>query len=293
MGLNIETLVIILGILTLAILGDGVRRMIKDRQTQLRLSKDVEPFADENYENPELPTGGARVVSREQEAQEALQVPQTEPQTDAQPPFTEPTQTLSAGVQQPAPEPAPVEEKPAPQPSEPEAADPLFSTAKRPAKRQVAQPQEPAPAAAKGLSEVIVVHLVAPQGYTFGGEGMLQMFESHGLKYGDMNIFHVMGEGAESNVALFSMANAQRPGTFDVNTVDQQDFKGFTFFMELPGPSHPLNVLNKMLATVESMSRMLGAEMKDEHRSVLTPQTMEHLRERIREYERRSRLVQG
>ncbi|MEP3563426.1 MAG: cell division protein ZipA, partial [Marinobacter sp.] len=36
--------------------------------------------------------------------------------------------------------------------------------------------------------------------------------------------------------------------------------------------------------------RNMGGELKDERRSVMTPQTIEHCRQRIREFERKQRF---
>ena len=45
-----------------------------------------------------------------------------------------------------------------------------------------------------------------------------------------------------------------------------------------------------MLETAQTVVRNLGGELKDERRSVMTAQTIEHCRQRIREYERKRRF---
>ncbi len=45
-----------------------------------------------------------------------------------------------------------------------------------------------------------------------------------------------------------------------------------------------------MLATAKAIAKQLQGELKDENRSVLTGQTIEHYRERIRDFSRRQRL---
>jgi cell division protein ZipA len=44
-----------------------------------------------------------------------------------------------------------------------------------------------------------------------------------------------------------------------------------------------------MLETAQCVVRNMGGELKDERRSVMTPQTIEHCRQRIREFERKQR----
>lgn len=321
MGLNLETLVMILGVLTLAILADGVRRMIRDRHVQTKLKglgKHDTSFniSDEELDNPELPSGGARVVSRtfnKVKVAEPL-AEQREPEIVAQTPkiaqapeTEEPEELPQAGVVETAvetvhetsqeaatpQESVEPEAQPEPQPvaalvPEPEVQAPVS----QPAKVEVAsKPRAPKVKLPEGVApEVLVARVVPPKGYNFAGPGLLALIKSHGLEFGDMNIFHAYGEEADANVQQFSMANAIEPGTFDIETFDDTEFYGFTFFLMMPGPSRPLVALNRMLEVVTSLAKALGADLEDEQRSVLTPQTMEHLRERVREFERRSRL---
>ena len=57
--------------------------------------------------------------------------------------------------------------------------------------------------------------------------------------------------------------------------------------MSLPGPRHPKQALDLMIASARKLSQELGGDLKDENRSVLTAQTIEHYRQRIAEYERK------
>lgn len=311
MGLNLETLVMILGILTLAILADGVRRMIRDRHVQTKLKglgKHDTSFEDgvEEFDNPELPSGGARVVSRSFNSVKAAEAvaEEVEPVAIVQTAEAEKPEIAHQEAVVEAPE-AAVEKtsqrETQPQsPIEPElqsVADPISEpqtptpVVQPPKARLAPQARAPKVKLPEGVApEVLVARVVPPKGYNFAGPGLLALIQSHGLEFGDMNIFHAYGEEADANVQQFSMANAVEPGTFDLETFDDTEFFGFTFFLMMPGPSRPLVALNRMLDVVTSLAKALGADLEDEQRSVLTPQTMEHLRERVREFERRSRL---
>jgi cell division protein ZipA len=59
------------------------------------------------------------------------------------------------------------------------------------------------------------------------------------------------------------------------------------FFLTLPGPDDMMKAYDYMLETAQAVARNLGADVLDESRSVLTRQTMEHSRQKIRELERR------
>ncbi|MCH8543558.1 MAG: cell division protein ZipA [Alcanivorax sp.] len=171
-------------------------------------------------------------------------------------------------------------------------------TAPPPAARVERKPEPlveppPEPRIAPELMEVIVVHLIAQRGERFDGRDLLQQLLENGLRFGDMNIFHCHRNENGRDVLQFSMANAVEPGTFDIDTMESERFAGVTFFLKLPGPGRPMAALERMLETVRKLADALHGDLKDEQRSVLTPQTMEHLRQRVQEFERRLRVHQG
>jgi cell division protein ZipA len=60
-----------------------------------------------------------------------------------------------------------------------------------------------------------------------------------------------------------------------------------SFFLGLPGPRHPKQAFDLMIAAARKLSTELNGELKDDQRSVMTSQTIEHYRNRIAEFERR------
>ncbi|MFP1678702.1 cell division protein ZipA [Alloalcanivorax sp. C16-2] len=150
-----------------------------------------------------------------------------------------------------------------------------------------------APAQEAPPLEVIVFHLIARRPERFDGQALLRMLLEGGLRYGDMQIFHRHRDTRAGEQLEFSVANAVEPGTFDIDTMEDEGFAGITFFMKLPGPGEPLASLDRMLAIGRRLAEELDGELKDEQHSVLTPQTMEHLRQRVQEFERRQRVSHG
>lgn len=303
MGLNLETLIGILVILILLILADGLRRMFRERQGQLRMRidprfRDAPEEEDEPNYNPEV-IGAARVVRRgeapvyvdEQDNDEPDVLPPTMMEPDEavsearaaeqQSLFNadEPEEIVEEPVQaQAEPEPAP-EPEPEPEP------EPAPRMEHQPAPRKPERPREPQP-----VLEVIVVHLIARRGEPFDGGELLRMLLESGLRYGQMNIFHRHVKVDGQDQLQFSMANAVEPGTFDLDTMEDKTFAGVTFFMKLPGPTDAIGSLDKMLSICKRLASELNGELKDEQHSVLTPQMMEHLRQRVQEFERRQRV---
>ena len=62
---------------------------------------------------------------------------------------------------------------------------------------------------------------------------------------------------------------------------------GISFFMSLPGPKDAIKAFDCMVETAQVVVKNLKGELHDEAHSVCTTQTLEHLRQRIRDFERR------
>ena len=137
-------------------------------------------------------------------------------------------------------------------------------------------------------NEILILHLMAPRGRTFEGEKLLEQMLDHGLRYGEMRIFHRHETLDGAGPVHFSVANSVKPGVFDLNTMDQFSTPGVTFIMRLDGLDRPLESFDTLINTAVSMSRKLEGELKDDTRSAFTKQTVEHYRQRIIDFTRRS-----
>ncbi|MDX1634274.1 MAG: cell division protein ZipA [Marinobacter sp.] len=185
-------------------------------------------------------------------------------------------------------------ERPEPRARQPEQAPPVVTseveedTARRePAANARRQP--PAGANRPPAQEVIVINVLARPDKAFNGAALKKLFEACGLELGDMDIYHRHEEADTTSPVQFSVANAVEPGTFREDDMASLSTPGISFFMSMPGPGHPLQAFDFMLETAQCVVRNLGGELKDERRSVMTPQTIEHCRQRVREFERKRR----
>lgn len=151
-------------------------------------------------------------------------------------------------------------------------------------KESVAKPARNLPP----VEEVLVINVVARDPAGFKGPALLQNILESGLRFGDMDIFHRHESMAGNGEVLFSMANALKPGTFDLDDIDNFSTRAVSFFLGLPGPRHPKQAFDLMVAAARKLSHELDGELKDEQRSVMTAQTIEHYRQRIVEFERRA-----
>jgi len=138
--------------------------------------------------------------------------------------------------------------------------------------------------------EVLVINVMASRGQYFQGAALLDLLLDADMRFGDMDIFHRHRDVEGQGPVLFSMANMVKPGTFDLHRMSEFSTPGVSMFLTLPLPCDSLEAFNIMASTAKYIVDQLGGELKDEQRSVMTNQTLEHCRQRIREFERK-RLV--
>lgn len=141
---------------------------------------------------------------------------------------------------------------------------------------------------APSQDDILVLHLMAHKGQNFEGEKLLELILDQGLRYSAMKIFHRHENKDGSGPVHFSLANSINPGTFDLNLIEQFASPGVTFIMPLDGLVRPLESFEVLIGTATAMAKKLDGELKDETRSALTKQTIEHYRQRIIDYTRRS-----
>ena len=292
--MNLRDWLIIIGVVIIVgIVLDGFRRMRLARKDALKMSLDMggnldKTPLDDDY-NPELPTGGARVVSKDAIDTGVVRVAKQE---------NKKSKKLSSMLKS----------KPAEVEIHAEDDDVLANIGQesitadadtrihsqisietvtphpgKPAKKSVAEVQT-SHKDKHALVLVINVHALTHQG--FPGRELKRLLEACGLDHGHMSIFHRHEEDDLLSPIQFSVANAIEPGYFDPDTLDEISTPGVSFFMTLPGPKDYMKAFDYMLETAQCFARNLKGELKDENLSVMTPQTIEHCRQKIREFKR-------
>ena len=161
-----------------------------------------------------------------------------------------------------------------------------------------AQPQEvaaDAPAAPQAPppepDKVVTLFVMAPTGVPFPGAFVFEAMETAGLQYGDMEIFHYVDTQSGSGQPLFSVANMVEPGTFDLSAIATFTTRGLVLFLQLPGPADPVQSFDRMVKAARSLADGLGGTVCDATRSVLTNQTIGHMREDVIDYQLRQRVA--
>ncbi len=150
-----------------------------------------------------------------------------------------------------------------------------------------AQEETKATAPQSEPEEVLIINIMAQKGEMFNGADLLDIVLRCGLRYGNMDIFHRYSDTKGDGALLFSMANMVRPGTFDLDAMDEFSTPGVSLFMTLPIDADSMQSFDLMAETAQAIAQTLGGELKDEQRSAMTKQTLEHSRQRIRDFERK------
>ncbi|MCP8689389.1 cell division protein ZipA [Marinobacterium sedimentorum] len=178
--------------------------------------------------------------------------------------------------------------------------DLLFGTAPEQPEQKAPSGRAAEPAASKARAvdgsapapnpdSVLVITVVSSVPEGLPGAMLYKIIGACDLHFGDMDIFHRHEDGSDTGPVQFSMANAVNPGTFDLATINEMTTPAVTFFMSMREPRDVMNAFECMLATAETLARHLDGDLLDENRSVLRPQTKEHYRQRIRDFEMHNR----
>ena len=182
------------------------------------------------------------------------------------------------------------EAAPEPEVLEPDAASPApLSPRVNEVKEQAAPTIEEKPkgAAVGEVSEVLVLNVTAKKGRLIMGERLLSLMQGLELEYGERKIFSKRTDDAEGGPILFNVANMLQPGTFDLNNMENFATVGVTLFLALPSPISNFEAFEEMLQTAQDLVRSIDGELRDDQRNMMTGQTIEHYRQRVRDFELR------
>ncbi len=357
MELTIRDWMVIIGAgLILAVLVDAGRRVLKERRAEVRLNAKISRARDDEEDDDfnllsELPSGGARIVQREDLApgfasDSAITSPGQESDDDgpseleddsfaesqtlssqptgddvfrqATPNGTNPDSSVDDAfdtavhfsgesmdapsfsalddddlLDQPQP---PAAENPSATVNEsdderatPDAALATLETLDWLDQLDVPEPEvEPEAKLPRGIDpHVFVLHVVSRSEQGFSGADILHILLACDLRFGDMDFFHRHEHQAGRGPIQFSVANMMKPGVFDIDQMSSMYTRGLMFFVTLPGPEDMLKAFDYMYETAKTVSRNLGGDLLDETRSAVTRQGIDHMRQQIRELERR------
>lgn len=327
-----DWMIIIGAALILIVLADAVRRVYQDRRSEVRLNAKIARRDQESDDADdafnllnELPNGGARIVRRsdlqsnDASGNLSSEGPLVEPASPSEPDvpasegddllddrpedlpsfsatdpdepiaiFREKDDSLSpdhAGERRQGEE--VVEDLAVEADDSPETMDWLDSL-------EVPEPEpEPEARLPRDIDpHVFVLNVAARSERGFSGSDILGVLLACDLRFGDMDFFHRHEQRAGRGPIQFSVCNMMRPGVFNIDAMDDLYTKGLMFFVTLPGPEDMLKAFDYMHETAKVVAKNLDGDVLDETRSAITRQSLEHMRQQIRELERRIAMQQ-
>jgi len=135
--------------------------------------------------------------------------------------------------------------------------------------------------------KIVALHVKSMTDRGMDGAGLRSLLESAGVHHGQYDIFHRSERGQDGRAALmFSVANMVEPGYFDLDTMDQSQYRGVSLFAVLPGPLPGVQTFHEMLALAHRIAEQLAGDVRDEARNPLNRQRATHIEEEIIEFER-------
>ena len=269
MELTVRDWMVIAGVLLIAAVAfDAWRRIRSDKYSRVKMKLvDPDQLPADNTDDiawlKELPNGGARIVDRSDLERVAVEQSRLSESDDVD---------VLAGIN---------------------ASDPLGDAADLdwPGEDAAVEHDAEPPAAGKLPRqvdpEVFMLNVQARHPSGFLGEDIMHILLACDLRFGDMSFFHRHEFEAGRGAIQFSVANMMQPGVFDIDNMADMTTPGLVFFLTLPGPEDMMQAFDYMLETAQAVARNLGGDVLDESRSVLTPQVLEHSRQKIRDLERR------
>ncbi|WP_017220630.1 cell division protein ZipA [Moritella dasanensis] len=135
---------------------------------------------------------------------------------------------------------------------------------------------------------VFVINIMAREGKSIAGAELLQELSAFGFKFGAMNIFHRHVDAAGKGAVIFSLANMVKPGTFDIDTMEQFESPGVSLFMMFPCAGQASHNYGLMLGAAERIADGVDGLLMDATRHPLTEDAIEQEQAFIRKLESRA-----
>ena len=149
---------------------------------------------------------------------------------------------------------------------------------------------EPGPGFDPSRDMILSLFVVPAAGETFLGAEVVETLTGAQLQFGKRQVFH---RHAPDGRSMYCVANMVEPGTLAPDAIRFEHVPGLLFFAVLPGPRSGTDTFADMIATARRVAQRLRGELADAERSSLTPQTIQHLRERVVEFERLRSRTEG
>lgn len=151
--------------------------------------------------------------------------------------------------------------------------------------KKVSRKEEPKTVNKESPVDIFIFNVVKRDDSLLGGHALLQFFLTSGFRYGDMNIFHRHENSDGTGEVLFSIANMMAPGTFDLDSMEQFNSQGISFFLTAPNSKISIKTsFDLMLRAVVQIAEEFDCDVLNEQREALTEKQFIGYRNRLQQY---------
>ena len=159
---------------------------------------------------------------------------------------------------------------------------PLRADRPEPASDAEPEPLRASPPSRRNEQKIVTLRVTAPGGVRWGGQQLLAALQGQNLDFGRYRVFHRM---TADGTTLFCIASLIEPGTFDLEAMPSQEFRGITAFAVLPGPLEPLKTFDELLACVRGLAEKLSGMAQDADGLPLSPLRAAALRDEVARFD--------
>ena len=139
----------------------------------------------------------------------------------------------------------------------------------------------------------IPLTLMAKAGRQLQGDTIQQAATAAGLTLKDDGIYRFEVEDAQGyQQPLLGLANILEPGSFDPAQLTTLTTPGLVLYLHLPAPIEARAAFDNLIEIGHKLEAVLEAELCDETRSVLTKQTIGHLKEKVEAFRFKQKMTQ-
>ena len=133
--------------------------------------------------------------------------------------------------------------------------------------------------------QIIAIHLLPKNSRPLEGQTVLRLLRTYGLRFGEMDLFHRFEETTGEGAVMFSVLKytQEGPAGFDLDTMEQENFDGLSFFLALPGIK-PLQGFDMMMSTAHRLGQECYAHLLDDDMNLLSEQLKGHYRHQVLDF---------
>jgi cell division protein ZipA len=147
--------------------------------------------------------------------------------------------------------------------------------------------------APSGEQLFIPLTLMAKAGRQLNGATIQQAAATASLSLKDDGIYRFEVKDAQGYLQpLLGLANILEPGRFELAQMQELHTPGLVLYLHLPAPIEARAAFENLITVGHNLEELLDAELCDETRSVLTKQTIGHLKEKVEAFRFKQKMTQ-